>query len=275
MVTTLAPGYDFGGATFDLDSPEDRRILRFILSQGLYGESTGVYCGKSLYAARSLEAANFYTRQAAQELGHLYLFADILRTLDLKPERAHRVIRLFSSHNNFYPLKVFLEHLVGEGMVLDVFKDLLLQTLPDSDPRIPQIKKKLRVVCAEEQEHMLWGEKETRWVLARQPWLKTPFYGLLELQLSLLPLLIRRAQARLPGHPVVSQADRFVDYVRERVRRQGRELGFVPEQRPGPLKRAWATGFGLAIYLRSKFARARSHVDKDYLRELGFAEPRE
>ena len=48
-------GYDFGDARFDLNDPADREILRFILSQALYGEATGVYCGKSLYAAGSLD----------------------------------------------------------------------------------------------------------------------------------------------------------------------------------------------------------------------------
>src|SRR5215475_8297087 len=96
----LAPGYDFQGSTFDLTSEEDREILRFVLSQALYGEATGVYCGKSLYAAGSLEAARFYVRQAKQELAHLALFAEIFRALDLKPLPAHWVVQLLSAHNN-------------------------------------------------------------------------------------------------------------------------------------------------------------------------------
>src|SRR5690606_4002174 len=40
---TEVPPFDFKGATFDLDSARDREILRFILSQALYGEATGVY----------------------------------------------------------------------------------------------------------------------------------------------------------------------------------------------------------------------------------------
>jgi hypothetical protein len=136
---TAGDGYDFGGASFDLNDAGDREILRFILSQALFGEATGVYCGRSLYSARSLEAARFYTRQARQELGHLQLFADIFRALDLEPTPPHWVIRLLSAHNNYYPLKVLMEHAIGEGMVLDIFKDLLLQTLPDADPRVPAI----------------------------------------------------------------------------------------------------------------------------------------
>src|SRR4051794_7151151 len=233
-----AASYDFQGAEFDLENAEDREIVRFILSQALYGEATGVYCGKSLYAAGSLEAAKFYVRQAKQELAHLQLFAEIFRALDLKPLPAHWVIRLLSSHNNYYPLKVLMEHAIGEGMVLDIFKDLLLQTLPDSDPRVPSIKKKLRVVVREEAEHVAWGEKETAVMLHDKPWLRLPFMGLVDLQLSTLPALVSRLKGARPDHPVLSQLGPFVEHVRQRVREQGQRLGFYPEH---PLPR-WKRG---------------------------------
>lgn len=261
--------YDFKGAQFDLNSPQDREILRFILSQALYGEATGVYCGKSLYAARSLEAARFYVRQAKQELAHLTLFADIFRALDMKPLPAHWVIKLLSSHNNYYPLKVLMEHAIGEGMVLDIFKDLLLQTLPDSDPRVPLIKKKLRVVCREEEEHVAWGEKETRRLLAEKPWLKTPYFGLLELQISVLPLLVRAFERQAGDHPVLAHLPGFLDHVRKRMVRQGKELGFVPEARPSAIERTAAMGYGLALFVRSQFARSHSQLEKIYIEELG------
>ena len=267
-----APGYDFGGARFDLDKEEDREILRFILSQALFGEATGVYCGKSLYAAGSLEAARFYLRQAKQELAHLQLFADIFRALDMKPLPAHWVIKLLSSHNNYYPLKVLMEHAIGEGMVLDIFKDLLLQTLPDEDPRVPLIKKKLRVVCREEEEHIGWGEKETRRLLGEKPWLATPYYGLVELQMSVLPLLVRAFEKRAGQHPVLAHLPGFLEHVRTRVWRQGQALGFVPAERPGPAKRAFAMGVGLALFARSQFARSTSKLEKIYIEELGLGD---
>ncbi|WP_394826839.1 ferritin-like domain-containing protein [Pendulispora albinea] len=266
----LTPGYDFGQDRFDLANDEDREIVRFVLSQALYGEATGVFCGKSLYAAGTLEAAKFYVRQAKQELAHLQLFADIFRLLGLQPTPAHWVIRLLAAHNNYYPLKVFMEHAIGEGMVLDIFKDLLLQTLPDEDSRIPLIKKKLRVVCKEEIEHVSWGEKETRRLLGERPWLKTPYYGLFELQMAVLPLVVRAFEKRAANHRVLRHLGRFLDYVRDRVRRQGQELGFVPHVRPGFLYRIWAMLFGIALFLRSQFARSRSTLDKTYLDELGF-----
>ena len=265
--------YDFGGAVFDLGDPRDREIVRFVLSQALFGEATGVYCGRSLYAARSLEAAEFYVRQARQELAHLRLFADIFRALEMKPLPAHWLMRVLSSHNDYYPLKVFLEHAVGEGMVLDVFKDLLLATLPDDDPRVPAIKKKLRVVCNDEAEHVAWGEKETARILAERPWLSTPFLGLLELQLAALPLLVRALRSRAQGHPVLSHLDGFVEHVQGHALAQGRRLGYVPEERPTGTRRAAAIAAGLALYLRSRVAKSRSKLDKTYLSELGFTEP--
>lgn len=265
------PDYDFGGACFDLHKEEDREIVRFILSQALFGEATGVYCGKSLYAAGSLEAARFYVRQAKQELSHLALFADILRALEMKPMPAHWVIKLLSSHNNYYPLKVLMEHAIGEGMVLDIFKDLLLQTLPDSDPRVPVIKKKLRLVCREEEEHIAWGEKETRRLLREKPWLKTPYYGLLELQMSVLPLLVRAFEKQTNSHPVLAHLPGFLAHVQRRVYQQGRELGFVPEERPKIAKRVMAMGLGLAVFARSQFARSHSRLEKIYIDELGLS----
>jgi len=277
MAETLAEldestSYNFQGAEFDLTSEEDREIIRFILSQALYGEATGVYCGKSLYAASSLEAARFYVRQAKQELAHLQLFAEIFRALDMKPLPAHWVIRLLSSHNNYYPLKVLMEHAIGEGMVLDIFKDLLLQTLPDSDPRVPLIKKKLRIVCREEVEHVAWGEKETKRLLAEKPWLERPFYGLLELQMSVLPLLVRAFEKRAGTHPVLAHLPGFLNHVRTRVTDQGKALGFVPAERPGAAKRAYAMGYGLALFVRSQFARSKSVLEKTYIEELGFGD---
>lgn len=266
------PSYDFGGATFNLDDPRDRAIVRFVLSQALFGEATGVYCGRSLYAARSLEAAEFYVRQARQELAHLRLFAEIFRSLGLEPLPSHWVMRLLSSHNEYYPLKVFLEHAVGEGMVLDVFKDVLLETLPDSDPRVPAIKKKLRVVCNDESEHVAWGEKETGRLLQQKPWLKTPFYGLFELQMATLPLLVRALRRYATDHPVLAHLDGFVEHVRQRATEQGIRLGFVPPVRPGKAARAAAIAAGLALYGRSRFARSRSRLDKIYLAELGFGQ---
>lgn len=263
-------GFDFHGATFDLTDPHDLEMVRFILSQALFGEATGVYCGKSLYAARSLEAAEFYLRQARQELNHLKLFAQIFRILDLQPMEPHWVIKLLSSHNNYYPLKVLMEHAIGEGMVHDIFKDVLLQTLPDDDPRVPEIKKKLRSICREEVEHVAWGEKETKYFVKTRPWLKWPFYGLVEMQIVVAPIAARSFGGSDDQHPVLKQLPAFIGYVQDRIRAQSTELGFYPEKRPNLFTRTGAMIWGAALYVRSQFARSTSTLDKTYLSELGF-----
>ncbi|QQR91156.1 MAG: ferritin-like domain-containing protein [Myxococcales bacterium] len=269
-MTELPEGYDFKGAVFDLETPKDRQILCFVLSQALYGEATGVYCGKSLFGAYSLEAARFYTRQARQELGHLQMFADIFRALELQPQKAHWIIRLLSSHNNYYPLKVLMEHAIGEGMVLDIFKDVLLQTLPDADPRVLEIKKKLLVICREEAEHVAWGEKESKFMLKRRPWLETPYYGLVQMQLIAVRWLAKRIKRKLGGHPVVDQLPDFIHHVEQRILAQGKAIGFVPDTQPNLAKRLTAILWGLLLYLRSQFSRSESKIDKIYRKELGF-----
>jgi hypothetical protein len=269
-VITPREAFDFGETRLDLSKERDRELLQFVLSQALYGEATGVYCGKSLFAAGSMEAARFYLRQARQELNHLELFADIFRILELKPVPAHWVIRLLSAHNNYYPLKVMMEHAFGEGMVLDIFRDVLLQVLDDNDPRVPDIKKKLQVVCKEEEEHIAWGEKETRRLLGESPWLKTPFYGILEWQLLLAPQAAW-AIARLGGdHPVMKVLPGFIDAVQKKLWAQAQALGIAPLERPGILGRAWVMLWGALLFIRSQFARSTSKLEKIYIKELGF-----
>jgi hypothetical protein len=265
--------FDFAGARFDLDGERDREVLRFVLSQALFGEATGVYCGRSLYAAETLEAAQFYVKQARQELNHLLLFAEIFRTLELTPLRPHWVIRVLAAHNDYYPLKVLVEHALGEGMVLDIFRDVLLQTLPESDPRTLPIQKKLRVICKEEEEHVAWGEKETRRVLAQHPELRSAFYGILELQLWLVPYAVRGLKAKAPDHPVLKKLDAFVAHVQRRVWQQGQALGFVPSQRPKLPGRLSAVAQGVLLLARSQFARSKSKLDRGYIEELGFPSP--
>jgi hypothetical protein len=57
--------------------------------------------------------------------------------------------------------------------------------------------------------------------------------------------------------------------VRARVYRQGMDLGIVPETRPSTVKRAYAMSYGLALFVRSQFARSKSTLEKTYITELG------
>jgi hypothetical protein len=53
------------------------------------------------------------------------------------------------------------------------------------------------------------------------------------------------------------------------VYRQGEELGIVPPARPSAVRRAWAMGYGLALFARSQFARSKPTLTETYVAELG------
>jgi hypothetical protein len=136
---------------------------------------------------------------------------------------------------------------------------------------VADIKKKLTVVCREEEEHVAWGEKETMRLLAEKPWLKKPFYGLLELQLTVAPMIAQAFADRAQGHTVLAQVPGFVAHVRARMWKQAQRLGFAPAERPGFAARLWAMAWGVALFVRSQFARSTSKLEHVYLKELGFA----
>ena len=155
-------------------------------------------------------------------------------------------------------------------MVLDIFRDVLMQTLPDSDPRVVEIKKKLMAVCREEAEHVAWGEKQALIMLERHPWLRIPYAGLIEVQLAMLLHIIRRFEKSIGSHPVLTHLPAFAHHLRDRIRAQGRRLGILDEAPMGRLKKGWAMVCGGLLYLRSRTARSRSRLEKIYIQELGF-----
>jgi hypothetical protein len=258
--------FDFQGARFELHKAQDREILTFVFSQALYGEATGVFCGMSLYSAQSLEASKFYIRQAHQEMNHLRLFADIMKSLELKPTNGHWVLRLLSSHNHYYPLKVFMEHAIGEGLVLDIFKEVLLQTLPEHDEKydMANIMKKLNMICKDEQEHVDWGERETKRLIQENPKLKTPLAGLLDIQLIIAPKIA--TQFSDPKHPVLKHLPEYVYFTTQRAKIQAETLGIViPKTIWG---RGWNMFCGSLLFIRSQFASSKPKLLQNYLKEL-------
>ena len=264
----ISDSYDFQGARFDLHNQLDREILGFLFSQALYGEATGVFCGMSLYAAQSLEASKFYIRQAHQEMNHLRLFADIMKILNLQPSKGHWVLRLLSSHNHYYPLKVFMEHAIGEGLVLDIFKEVLLQTLPIEDATydMTTILKKLHMICKDEQEHVAWGEKESKRLVKEQPWLKKPLAGLLDIQLLIAPKIA--SQFSHQDHVVLKHLPNYVDFTIKKARLQAHNLGIIIPK--NPMSRGWNMMCGILLFLRSQFARSKPKFLQNYLQELDF-----
>jgi len=87
--------------------------------------------------------------------------------------------------------------------------------------------------------------------------------------MSVLPFVVKAFEKRAGEHPVLKHLPGFLAHVQRRVYAQGKELGFVPSERPGFAKRAAAMGMGLAVFARSQVARSTSRLEKIYIDELG------
>ena len=118
--------YYFGDARLVL--PRDRELLRFVMSQFLYGEVTGIQCGHWLYHAPDLEAARFFARQSVEELTHVAHIRRIFDLLETTPEPPHRAIRFLATGftGASFAEHVALEMAQVEGFVLMVFVALAI-----------------------------------------------------------------------------------------------------------------------------------------------------
>ena len=163
-----------------------------------------------------------------------------------------------------------MEHAVGEGLVLDVFRNVLMHTLDDADPRVAEAKKKLEAICREEEEHVAWGEAETRRLLSEKPWLRLAYRGLVSAQLALIPSLLKPLSKRYRQHPVMKQLPAFVAHCMGEVEAQLISLGIRYEEPDSRKERGLSYLAGTALYLGSRFARSKSRLPKIYLKELGF-----
>jgi hypothetical protein len=155
--------FDFGGARFD--SKRDAAVLRWILSQFLYGEVTGIQVGHWLYGAPDLESARFLAKQAIEELQHVGNFLKVMQVVGVEPEPAHPVLRFLATSmmGDDWGEHVALEMATGEGFVLTAFY-ALIDTL-DQPEAIAILERSAR----QEESHVEFGEQKTQQLLAAEP----------------------------------------------------------------------------------------------------------
>src|SRR5260370_33241226 len=110
--------FDFRGARFE--PARDRKLLGWMMNQFLYGEITGIQCGRWLYDAPDLEAARFFSRQAVEEFQHVDNFVRILSLLGEAPAPANPMVRFLATGMmpGAFAEHVCLEMALGEGFVL-------------------------------------------------------------------------------------------------------------------------------------------------------------
>jgi hypothetical protein len=205
--------FDFKDSRFDLASEEDRRLLKWIFDQFLYGEVTGIQCGWWLYRAPHLDAAVFLARQAGEELSHVRRILKIIALLKETPGKAHGVVRFLSTGmmGHSWGEHVAIEMALGEGLVLGVFY-AMTDTIPD-----PEIQRILATATLEEERHVEFGERETIAWLKRHPESRPLLLGLALVQawaLRFFKRFIGKTLAQRVGvaHPVASRFEDFYDH---------------------------------------------------------------
>ncbi len=189
--------FDWRGTTLRVS--ENRDFLAFAFSQFLYGEVTGIQCGHWLYRAPDLDAAQFFARQATEELSHVRAFREVLTRLGAAPQKAHPVVRYLSSGMmpDSFAEHVALEMALGEGLVLMVMY-ALADTIDD-----PEIVRIIEAVAVQEERHVDFGERRTALELQKNPSLRSGLIGQCLVSLSGVKLLARALERRAGDGPAV------------------------------------------------------------------------
>jgi hypothetical protein len=197
--------FDFRGAKFH--PVRDRDILRWILSQFLYGEVTGIQVGHWLYGAPDIESARFLARQAIEELQHVGSFLKVMQTLGVTPEPAHPMLRFLATGmmGSDWAEHVALEMATGEGFVLTAFY-ALIDTL-DHGEAVAILERSVR----QEESHVDFGERQSMKLLAERPNLRPQLLAANLVWMWGVKRLAAYLDKRVPSsHPVLSQLMPFL-----------------------------------------------------------------
>ena len=252
LLTRAEMTFDFGGARLELE--RDRELLRFTMSQFLYGEVTGIQCGHWLHHAPDLEAARFFARQSVEELAHVMQFREILAILGCAPQPPNRLIRFLSTGfiGGRFEEHVALEMAQGEGFVL-----MVLYALIDlvGEPRIRHI---LEAATVQEERHVSFGEERTIRAVAARPALARHLLGLNLVSLLAMRRFGDRVVGRLAGrdHPVMRQLPAFLRRTTEVTELRLRRLGLLdrPLAEVGDFARAGLIAGALARRAAARLA---------------------
>lgn len=214
--------FDFKGAK--LDPARDREILRWLFSQFLYGEVTGVQVGHWLYAAPDLEAARFLAKQAVEELQHVGNFLRVMETLGVTPEPAHPVLRFLATGmmGDDWAEHVALEMATGEGFVLTAFY-AVIATLD-----APDAAAILERAARQEEGHVDFGEQRTMQMIAERPALRRRLLGANLVWMWGVRRLAGYVDRRLPReHAVLAQLKPFLTHALACAELRLRRIGLL------------------------------------------------
>ncbi|MFN2547082.1 MAG: ferritin-like domain-containing protein [Myxococcales bacterium] len=265
LLTREEMTFDFGGAR--LDPASDRKLLAWMMNQFLYGEVTGIQCGRWLYDAPDLEAARFFSRQAVEEFQHVDNFLRILEVLGEHPAPAHPMVRFLTT--GMMPASfqehVCLEMALGEGFVLMALYGVI-DTIDHEE-----IRAILQRAVKQEERHVDFGERRTAALVRERPSLRRRLLGLSLVSTWGVRRLGAFMRSRLPDHPVLSKLPDFlkftVDCAEKRLLRMGVLL--KPFAQLGPLEKAAciAEAYGASVLTAPFRLLPRKRLTDTYLRD--------
>jgi hypothetical protein len=156
--------------------PEDSALFSFIFARFIDGEMTGLLEGRALGYAPSLPAADFLARQVRDEIRHAQMYSALYRYVNqggdlprspwlLKAIMSPVTGRLWAEH-------CFLDKALGERWVLYLMRQLIQAT---DDQRITRT---LRAIAKDEEEHIAFGEAQTRDYLQNNKFRRYYLWGL-------------------------------------------------------------------------------------------------
>lgn len=205
LLTREEMHFDFGG--HKLHPERDKAILRWMMSQFLYGEMTGIQVGQWLYDAPDIESARFLARQALEELQHVGNFLDIMGALGIQPERPNAAVRFLATGmmGESWAEHVAMEMALGEGFVLMAFY-ATIETL-DAPEAVAILERAVR----QEERHVDFGEQQTMKLITADPGLRRRLLGLSLVWTWGVRRIAGYIERRLPReHPVLSQLPAFL-----------------------------------------------------------------
>jgi hypothetical protein len=187
-------------------------------------------------------------------LSHVRQFLRIYDLVGVRPGPAHPVIRLMAtgSMGANYAEHVATEMAVGEGLVLMIFY-ALIDTVEDE-----RIAKILEAAARQEERHVAFGERQTRWLVEHNPKLGAYLLGLNLGSILAMKRLARYVAQKLGhDHEVLRQApaflERLIAVLELRLQRMGVLTRSIAEL--SPFRRAWLIG---TAYLRHWLAAFRA-----------------
>lgn len=263
--------FDFRGAR--LDPARDRKLLGWMMSQFLYGEISGIQCGRWLYDAPDLEAARFFSRQAVEEFQHVDNFVRILSLLGQAPAPAHPMVRFLATSMmpGSFAEHACLEMALGEGFVLMALYGVI-DTIDHQE-----IREVLQRAVKQEERHVEFGEQRTMRALGERPSLRRRLLGLSLVSTWGVRRLASFMRSRLPAHEVLSQLPAFlqftVDCAEKRLLRMGVLLKPFAQLSLWEKSAAIAEAYGAALLTAPLRLLPQKRLTDTYLRDPAVVKP--